>query len=80
MLCIMGVKYMKGAVMPRIKKSLTEEDKATRAFTVTQAAEYLSVTKKTLLKLCQEGTIKAVKIGHDWRISKVALDRMLAGE
>ena len=70
----------KEGAMPRIKKGLTEEDKATRAFNTSQAAEYLSVTRKTMLKMCQEGTVQAIKIGSDWRISKVALDRLLLGE
>jgi excisionase family DNA binding protein len=65
--------------MAKTKTGLTEEDRTTRAFTVTQAAEYLSINRKTMLKLCQDGTIKAVKIGHDWRIGKAELDRMLAG-
>ena len=65
--------------MTRTKKGLTEEDRTTRAFTVTQAAEYLNLNRKLVLKLCQEGAIKAAKFGHDWRIGKAELDRMLTG-
>ena len=66
--------------MPRIKKELTEEDKATRAFDTTQAADYLGVTRRTMLTMCKDGRVQAIKIGHDWRISKVVLDRLLLGE
>ena len=59
---------------------LTEEEKASRAFTVTDAAEYLNLDRRTILKLLNEGTLKGVKIGRDWRISKLELDRLLRGE
>ena len=59
---------------------LTEEDKATRAFTVTDAAEYLNMDRKSILKLLNEGRLKGAKIGRDWRISKTELDRLLRGE
>ncbi len=59
---------------------LTDEEKATRAFTVTDAAEYLNLDRRTVLKLLNEGTLKGVKIGRDWRISKLELDRLLRGE
>ena len=66
--------------MVRKKRVLTEEDMKTRAFTLAEAGQYLSLTRKTLLKMCNDGTIKAVKLGNDWRISKAELDRLLAGE
>lgn len=59
---------------------LSEEDKATRAFSVNDAAEYLDLDRKTVLKLLNEGRIKGAKIGRDWRISKTELDRLLRGE
>ena len=66
--------------MARVKRALTEEDRATRAFDVTQTAEYLSLDRTTVLRMCNQGRIKAVKIGRDWRISKAELDRLLLGE
>jgi len=66
--------------MARTKRVLTEEDKATRAFDVTQTAEYLSLDRTTVLRMLGQGRIKGVKIGRDWRISKAELDRLLAGE
>lgn len=59
---------------------LTDEEKATRAFTVSDAAEYLNLDRRTILKLLNEGAVKGVKIGRDWRISKIELDRLLKGE
>jgi excisionase family DNA binding protein len=65
--------------MARTKRTLSEEDKATRAFDVTQTAEYLSLDRATVLRMCNDGRLKAAKIGRDWRISKIELDRMLGG-
>jgi excisionase family DNA binding protein len=65
--------------MARTKRVLTEDDKATRAFDVTQTAEYLNLDRKTVLRMLGQGTIKGVKIGRDWRISKAELDRLLTG-
>ena len=59
---------------------LTEEEKADRPFTVDEAADFLKVNRKTVLKLLNEGKIKGAKIGRDWRISKAELDRLLRGE
>lgn len=59
---------------------LTEEEKGERPFTVDEAAEFLKVNRKTVLKLLNEGKIKGAKIGRDWRISRSQLDRLLNGE
>ena len=44
-----------------------------------EAAEYLGLSKVTLYKFLRSGEIPARKIGRQWRISKVALQRFLAG-
>ncbi len=44
-----------------------------------QAAETLGVSEKTLIKLLREEHIPARKIGREWRFSRDALLRWLAG-
>ena len=44
-----------------------------------QAAEVLKVSEKTLIKLLREEHIPARKIGREWRFSRNALLRWLAG-
>lgn len=43
-----------------------------------QAAEFLGVSEKTIIKLLREEHIPARKIGREWRFSKEALIRWLA--
>jgi excisionase family DNA binding protein len=48
-------------------------------FTVTEAAEYLSVSKRTIYKLTQEGRLPAFSIGNERhrRFLKIDLDKTL---
>lgn len=48
--------------------------------TVKEAAEYLGLTLNTMYKLMRTRKIPARKIGYQWRLSKVALDKFLEGE
>ena len=45
--------------------------------TATEAAKYLKVTKKTLLKLIKEGKIRALRVGKVYRIIKEELKQDL---
>lgn len=45
--------------------------------TTAQAAQCLGCSPKTVRKLCQQGDIRAVKLGADWRIPVEALDEFL---
>jgi excisionase family DNA binding protein len=49
-------------------------------FTTKETMEYLRITRPTLFKLIKEGKLKAVKVGHNYRIRKVDLDNFLQGE
>ena len=49
-------------------------------FTAKETMEYLRITRPTLFKLIKEGKLKAVKVGHNYRIRKVDLDNFLQGE
>lgn len=46
-------------------------------YTIRQVASHLQVTKCTVYKLVQEGKLRAVKVGGQWRIPQSALDAML---
>ena len=48
--------------------------------TTKETMEYLRITRPTLFKLIKEGKLKAVKVGHNYRIRKVDLDNFLQGE
>ena len=45
---------------------------------VTEAAGYLRTSRATLYKLMKGGQLQYVKIGNSTRITKEALDRMIA--
>jgi excisionase family DNA binding protein len=59
---------------------LTEEEKAERPLTVDEAAEFLKVNSRTVLRWLNEGKIKGFRIGRDWRIKKSEIHRIMNGE
>jgi len=48
-------------------------------YTPEEIAANLKVSRKTIYNWIQEGRLKAIKIGHFWRISESELNRLLAG-
>lgn len=44
-----------------------------------EAAKYLGISKVTLYKLLKNGEIPGRRLGYQWRMSKAALDKFLAG-
>lgn len=48
--------------------------------TLKEAAELLRVHENTLAKLLQDGRIRGVKIGREWRTSKKALEDFVDGQ
>ncbi|MFZ9919533.1 MAG: helix-turn-helix domain-containing protein [Terrimicrobiaceae bacterium] len=40
-----------------------------------EAATFLKMPKSTLLKLCSEGQLPAVKVGRNWRFNRTALEK-----
>ena len=66
--------------MPKTQKTLTEANTENPVLTVTQAAAYLNVERRTVLKLLNAGQLRGGKIGSDWRIRKIELDRLLDGD
>ena len=46
-------------------------------YTPEEVANLIKVSRKTIYNWIQEGRLKAVKIGHFWRISESELNRLL---
>ena len=59
---------------------LSEEEKAERPFTITEAAEFLKVDRKTILRWINEEKLKGFRVGRDWRIPRKEIDRLMYGE
>ena len=59
---------------------LTEEEKASRPFTVEDAADYLQVHVNTITRMIKEGKLKAGKVGREWRIAREEVERLLKAE
>ena len=47
--------------------------------TAKEAAVYLKLAERTLVRLAHEGKIPGVKIGGQWRFRRALLDDVLAG-
>ncbi|MCX6020596.1 MAG: helix-turn-helix domain-containing protein [Chloroflexi bacterium] len=48
--------------------------------TVTQVMDYLKVCRATVQRWCKAGELPAVKIGKEYRIRRVELDRWYEGK
>jgi len=48
-------------------------------FTPQEVAKKLKIDMSTVYRWIREGHLKAVKIGHGWRISESELNRLLSG-
>ena len=46
--------------------------------TIEELSEYLKVSKSTLYKLAQEGSLPGQKVGKHWRFHRDVIDRWLA--
>ena len=46
-------------------------------FTIGELAAYLKISKSTLYKLAQEGSLPGVKVGRHWRFHRDAVDEWL---
>ena len=51
-----------------------------RLLTTQEAAEYLRVSRATILRCCKAGQLPAMRIGRQWRIDMDQLERQLTGE
>lgn len=46
-------------------------------YTIEECSEILKVTKRTIYKYVKEGSLRASKVGRDWRITDAALRAFL---
>ena len=49
-------------------------------FTPQEVAQKLKIDMSTVYRWIREGRLKAVKMGHFWRISESELNRLLKGD
>ena len=52
--------------------------KQPKFITPTEVARELRVSKPTVVRWCQNGTLPASRFGHQWRINRVDYDAFLA--
>ncbi len=51
-----------------------------QVFTLQECSEYLKIAESTIYLLARKGKIPSKKVGKNWRFSKDALDKWLAGD
>jgi len=51
---------------------------SSEVMTIVELSEYLKVSKSTLYKLAQEGSLPGQKVGKHWRFHRDVIDRWLA--
>ena len=47
-----------------------------RLYTIVEACEILTISRRTMYRYIQNGTINAVKIGRDWRFTQDEIERL----
>ena len=57
-----------------------QADRASSVMTARQVAEYLHVAHSTVLWWIKERGLPAIKLGHQWRVSRRLLDQWLERE
>jgi excisionase family DNA binding protein len=53
-------------------------DKPPSIMTITEAADYLRVSRSSLYKLAQGGKIPCQKVGRHWRFHRVTLENWIS--
>jgi len=48
-----------------------------KLLTTQEVADYLGLTRRTIYTFVQEGTLRAVKVGREWRIKEANWRRSL---
>ena len=66
--------------MPRAKQE-TDLESINNApvLSVLQVAAYMNVGREAVLKLLNSGKLKGAKVGADWRVLRIEVDRFLLG-
>ena len=50
-----------------------------KLLTTQEVADYLGLTRRTIYTFIQEGTLRAVKVGREWRIKESELEAFING-
>ena len=81
-----GIFIIKSANNERKEVSMAEQDypiqgaiPEKRSYSVTEAAEILGVSKRSVYNLCASGAFWSVRVGSKLRISKKSFDEWLDG-
>jgi excisionase family DNA binding protein len=45
--------------------------------TVAEVAAYLKLSRRTAWRWCKSGQLRAVKVGHQWRVARSNLDNFI---
>lgn len=48
-----------------------------RVYSLTEVAERLSVSERTLRRMIADGRLSAIRIGAQWRITQAELERLM---
>ncbi len=48
-----------------------------KLLTTQEVADYLGLTRRTIYTFIQEGTLRAVKVGREWRIKESELEAFI---
>lgn len=51
-----------------------------QVLTLQECSKYLKIAESTIYLLARQGKIPCQKVGRNWRFSKEALDKWLAGD
>ena len=65
--------------MAEHRNAIPNADSEKRSYSVAEAAEILSVSKRSIYKLCSANAFKTVRIGKKLRISRISFDEWLDG-
>ena len=66
--------------MAEHRNAIPNADSEKRSYSVAEAAEILSVSKRSIYKLCSANAFKTVRIGKKLRISRKSFDEWLDGD
>lgn len=59
---------------------MSKPDVVPAVMTLTEAAAFLRLDRKTVVKLATEGKLPGRRIGRDWRFLRVDLERFVHGD
>lgn len=66
---------LKGTIKMNNEKKVEQE-----AFTVSETATIMNVTRRTILAMLSDGRLKGFKVGAHWRIHRKEIDRYMNNE